>query len=78
MIDEKTGKRVVTAAEAGQLLGIDPSNVRHWGRKGLVKKITKSKQHVYYFRDEIVKRGKETAATRKTRGGRKRASEDAA
>ena len=37
-IDPETRKPILTADEAGELLDIDPSNIRHWGRRGELTK----------------------------------------
>jgi len=71
-IDPDTRKPVLTADEAGELLDIDPSNIRHWGRRGELTKIVESPRRVYYFLHEIKKRNKEASATKKKRGGRPR------
>jgi hypothetical protein len=71
-IDPETRKHVLTADEAGKLLDIEPSNIRHWGRRGELTKIVESPRRVYYFLHEIKKRNKEATATKKRRGGRPR------
>jgi hypothetical protein len=67
-----TRKPVLTADEAGELLKIDPSNIRHWARRGELTKVVESPRRVYYYLHEIKKRSKEAAATKKKRGGRPR------
>lgn len=71
-IHPKNKKPVVTADEAGELLKIDPSNVRHWARRGELTKIIESPRRVYYYLHEIQKRNKEASAAKKKRGGRPR------
>ena len=67
-----TRKPVLTADEAGELLKIDPSNIRHWARRGELTKVVESPRRVYYYLHEIKKRSKEATATKKKRGGRPR------
>ncbi len=74
----KTGRRVVTADEAAEIIGCGPSNIRHWGSTGELTKIVESPRRVYYYLDEIEKRSRDATATKKKRGGRPRKGDSAA
>ena len=77
-LHEKTKRPIFTADEAGERLKIDPSNIRHWARRGEITQIVDSPRRVYYYVDEVEKRSKEAAANKKRRGGRPRKVDDAA
>ena len=77
-IHDKTKKPVVTAGEAGERLGIDPSNIRQWAMKGEIKPIRHSARLVVYFLEDVERLSREKTETRKKRGGRPRKDPDAA
>lgn len=78
LLDPKTRRKLVSPDEAGELLGIDPSNVRHWARRGELTAVVDSPRRVYYYLDQVEKLNKEKAARRRKRGGRPRKGTDAA
>jgi predicted site-specific integrase-resolvase len=70
VIDPKTGKKLVTPAEACEVYGCSPSNLRMLAKAGELSRVVESERRIYYFLDEIQKISKRKAATRKKRGGR--------
>lgn len=78
MLHPVTRRPMVTADEAAELIGVDPSHIRNWGRTGKLTKYVVSPRSVWYDRAEVIKRDREATATKKKRGGRPRGSESAA
>jgi hypothetical protein len=75
MIDEKTGRKLLTPPEAAALYDCSEGNLRTLRIHGRLNAVVHSPHRIYYFEDEVKRLAKETAAVRKARGGRKRKNE---
>jgi len=78
VIHPKTGKKLVTAAEAAGIFQCDPSYIRKLCISGELTRLEESPRRVYYFLDQVERLNKEKSRARKQRGGRPRKGTHAA
>lgn len=72
MLLDTKGKRIATADELAEIIGIDPSNIRNWARSGELTQLVESPRRVFYYVDEVTRLNKEKIDRRQRRGGRPR------
>ena len=72
MLLDKKGRKIATADELGDEIGVDPSNIRNWARAGELTQLVESPRRVFYYVDEVRELNREKIDRRKKRGGRPR------
>jgi len=72
MLYDSKGKKIATADEMAEAIGVDPSNIRNWARAGQLQQIVESPRRVFYYVDEVRRLNSEKIELRKKRGGRPR------
>jgi len=78
-IDEKTGEKIALPKKLAEMLGIDSSYIRHWWRRGeLKRRVVESDRSIYYFVEDVRRLSRQKAEMNKKRGGRPRKSGTAA
>ena len=70
VIHPKSGKKLVSPAEAAKIYGCGPSNLRMLAKAGELRRVVESERRVYFYLEEVEALAKRKAATRKKRGGR--------
>jgi DNA-directed RNA polymerase subunit F len=74
VIEEKTGRKLVSPHEAAKIFSCDASYFRKLYQAGELKRVVESPRRVYYYLEEVQRLSKEKAEARKKRGGRPRKS----
>lgn len=72
MLLDTKGKKIATADELAEILGLDPSNIRNWARAGELTQLIESPRRVFYYVDEVKALNQEKIDKRHRRGGRPR------
>jgi hypothetical protein len=78
VIQDKTGKRLITGHEAAAIFACDPSYIRKLCLAGELERVEESPRRVYYYLDQVQRLNREKSRARKQRGGRPRKGVDAA
>jgi DNA-directed RNA polymerase subunit F len=78
VIQDKTGKKLITGHEAAEIFSCDPSYIRKLCLAGELTRVEESPRRVYYYLDQVQRLNKEKSRTRKERGGRPRKGPEAA
>ena len=72
MLLDAKGRKIATADELAETIGVDASNIRNWARLGELKQLVESPRRVFYYVDEVTALNREKIDRRKKRGGRPR------
>lgn len=72
VVHPKTGKPLVTAAEAAAIYGCTPTQIARLARAGQLQRFPRSDRQNYYDPDEVRRRARENAEVLRERGGRPR------
>lgn len=78
VIQDKTGKKLITGQEAAEIFACDPSYIRKLCLAGELERVEESPRRVYYFLDQVQRLNRKKSRARKQRGGRPRKGVDAA
>jgi len=72
VIQDKTGKKLITGHEAAAIFACDPSYIRKLCLAGELERVEESPRRVYYYLDQVRRVNREKALARRQRGGRPR------
>ncbi len=72
MLLDAKGRKIATADELAEAIGVDASNIRNWARLGELTQLVESPRRVFYYVDEVTALNREKIDRRKKRGGRPR------
>lgn len=78
MLLDKGGRKIATADELAEAIGVHSSNIRNWARLGQLTQLVESPRRVFYYVDEVKALNKAKIDLRKKRGGKPRKNGTAA
>lgn len=78
LLDPKTGRKLVSAADAARIFGCTGTHIRRLGQAGELRRVVESPRLIFYDLEDVKRLAREKAEIRKQRGGRPKRQDEAA